>query len=245
MERDNKKLIPRAFLIYAAVNIVTYALAHMEYLFMNDTVGEILAYFSYYVSKSVEFIAPPVIAAITFLVFADGGIKKAFTASLAISSARFFYSLPYYYLIFIYKYRYDSIESLCLSLGASLLIILLTSVGALICVGAAIWVLKKSGVTAPDQIADIAKDRVSTDFLNKACMPITVFVLMRTAFSLVLEIIDTVLFFIEYGADYTAAEIITMLVNYVLILILLVASYLVCMAIKNAIVNRGEAKEAE
>ena len=65
MKIDIKKLTSRAFLIYALVNIFTYLFAHVAYLFANDVMGELFEYVGYYISKSVEFLAPPVIASLS------------------------------------------------------------------------------------------------------------------------------------------------------------------------------------
>ena len=231
----------RIFLIYTAINVFAYALAHVEYLFYNDTLGEIFAYLGYYVSRSVEFIALPVIATLSTLAFIDGGLKRAVIAALKLSCARLFYTLPYYYIVFVQNYRYDSIESVLLSLCASILIVILTTLGALCCLGVAISVLRKKGIKTAEELREITEKPTTLSFLDNASLSILIFTLMRFAFSLVSEIVDTVLFFVEYGADYTCGEIFTILINYVFLFVLLIASYAVCMLIKNAIVKRSNA----
>ena len=242
MTLNNKKTLTRAFLIYAAVNLFEYALAHTEYLFMNDVASEIISYFSYYVSKAVEFIAPPVIATLTFISYVNHGRGSALATALAVSSARLIYSLPYYYLIFVYNYRYDSVEAIILSLGASALVVLVTVAGAIVSVSIALWILKKRKGVGTDELTAIANERATLDFLDKKCLPLTVFAFLRFGFSLITELVDTVSFFIEYVADYTAAEIITILVNYVLLFILVVASYLISMLVKNVLAKTHEAE---
>ena len=58
------------------------------------------------------------------------------------------------------------------------------------------------------------------------------------------EIIDTAVFLIEYKFDFTVTEAITILINFLLIFVLLVASYLLSARIKNALVNHDN-KAAE
>ena len=98
MKYDIKRLTKRAFVIYALVNVFAYAFVHVAYLFANDVVGEIFEYFSYYLSKTVEFLAPPIIATLVYLIYKEYGKKTALITALTISFARVFYSIPYYYI---------------------------------------------------------------------------------------------------------------------------------------------------
>lgn len=244
MNQNTKKIATRAFLVYAAVNIFSYVLVHISYLFADSSFGEIFSYFSYYVLKALEFVAPPLIATLALLVFSQDGTKKAMLFTLKLSLARLFYSVPYYYIIFIYNYAYDSLESLFLSVMASALVVLLTFMGALISVRIAIYALGRVGkMTRAETLAklpSIIDKRSSTDFLDKASLPLLVFAFLRFAFSFISEVIDTVSFFIEYRSDYTAEEIVTILINYVILLALLVASYLVCMVVKNRVMKADD-----
>ncbi len=228
---DKKRLASRAFLIYALANVFAYALAHVTYLFQNDVMGELFEYVSYYVSKSMEFLAPPTIATLAYLVYLTESAKGSILFTLKLSLARLFYSIPYYYLIFIYNYAYDSIESITLSLLASALVILVTVLGAFICIGAYSLILKHCGYDKKDFL----KVKEPMDFLSSANLAVMVFALLRFAFSLLKEIYDTVVFFIEYRSDYTAEEIITILVNFTLLFLLLIASYLLATSVKNKI----------
>ena len=247
MKYETKKLVKRSFVIYALVNVFTYLFAHVAYLFANDASGEIFEYVSYYLSKSVEFLAPPVLAAIAYLVLRVYDKKDAMIFTLTIASARIFYSLPYYYIIFIYNYGYDSVEAILLSLLAAILVILVTVLGVYISIGAYVIFAKRVSRrdgTDPEKALDAIRDKARiTDFLEKANLPILVFALMRFVFSLSLELYDTVTFFIEYGRDYRPSEIVTILANYTLLFVLLVAAYLSASAIKGALISAsGEDK---
>ena len=211
--------------------------------------GEIFSYFGYYILKSVEFLAPPLIATLTLLVFSAAGMKKAISFSIRLSLARLFYTIPYYYIIFIYNYAYDSIESIFLSTLASAFVILLTFAGALFCVRVAIFVREKSAKQSKGEVIselpEILKKRSGLDFISDASLPIFVFVILRFAYSFITEIVDTAAFFIEYGADYTAEEILTILGNYVLLFALLVVSYILCVKVKNTLTKDTEKELSE
>lgn len=239
MKYDLKRITKRAFVIYAIVNVLTYLFAHVAYLFANDTLGEIFEYTSYYISKTVEFLAPPVIAAVALCVFISHGRGAIFKFSLAVASARVFYAIPYYYIIFIYNYGYDSIESITLSIAASALVVLFTFLGTLASLGIYYLVLKRSskkdGSEPKDILPSLVTRSTAWDFLSPINLPFLTFALSRFAFSFVMELIDTVTFFIEYRSDYIAKEIITILANYTLLFVLLVVSYLLATAVKNAV----------
>lgn len=237
MEYTEKKIAARSFLIYAAINVFVYTFSHLAYLFTNDVAGVIFEYIGYYTHRALEFLAPPALAAIMLVLCAKEGIKKALLHTLLISCARIFYTLPYYYIIFIYNYRYDSIESLLISLIASISVILLTALGAYISFSVAVIVMKrrhgKSRAEIIDSIPELISKPSGSDFLNDESLPILIFVLLRFALSLITEIFDTVIFFVKYGYDYTTAEILTMLANYVFIFLLLIASYFIACGVKN------------
>ena len=247
MKYDIKRLTKRAFVIYALVNVFAYVFVHVAYLFANDVVGEIFEYFSYYLSKSVEFLAPPIIATVVYLVYKEYGRQTALITALTISCARVFYTVPYYYIIFIYNYGYDSVESITFSLLATLLVVGLTVIGIVISIGIYLLVMKiicKRTGSAPTCEPTLPTEKSNAlDFLARANLPVLVFALSRFAFSFVMEFIDTVSFFIEYTSDYRAMEIITILINFTLLFVLLVASYLISAHIKNALITDGKTEE--
>ena len=241
MKKTTRKIVIRAFLVYTLVSIFTYALYHTAYLFTNDDLGLTFEYIAYYVSSIVDFLTPPIMATIMLVLASREGMKKAFLHTLLISAARIYYTLPYYYLIFIYNYQYDSIESISISFLVSLASIILIALGALISLVIAVFVLgkniKKPYSEALSTLPELVSKPSTLDFLNTVSLPLLVFALLRFVISLISELADTIIFFVEYGADYTIAEIGTMVGNYVLLFVLLVISYLISMAIKNYLVR--------
>lgn len=242
MRFELKKLTSRAFLIYAAVNVFTYLFAHVAYLFANDTLGAFFEYVSYYLSRSVEFIAPPVIASVAYLVFRTYGKRDTVLFSIGVLSARVFYTLPFYYLIFIYNYAFDSVESIILSLIASIGTVIYTF-GELI-ISLLIFSLVKKQVfikSGRDPKLPTSLERVNVlDFLAEGNLPVLTFSVLRFAVGLIEEIVDTVIFLVEYRSDFTPEEIITILVNFVLLFILLVVSYVVAASVRNKLIVDDE-----
>ena len=242
MKYSTKKVRSRAFLIYAAINIFAYFFAHVAYLFANDVAGEIFEYVSYYLSKTVEFLAPPIIAAIAYTLMRERGRGAMVGFAFSTASARLFYSIPYYYIIFIYNYGYDSIESITLSLLASVLVIIVTVLGVIISLSVCHMLMKKrckrEEIELDEAIDNTRRKTEVFDFLSLGNLPVLVFALLRFAFSFVCELFDTVTFFIEYRSDYLPKEIITILANFTLLFVLLVASYLLAATFKNSLVDK-------
>ncbi len=249
MKYDIKRITSRAFLIYSLVNVIAYAFAHVAYLFANDVIGELFEYVSYYLSKSLEFLAPPIIAEVAYLFLKVKGRRASIFFTLATASARVFYSLPYYYIIFIYNYGYDSVEAILFSFLATVLVIVLTALGAFISIGAYTLVVKiisrRSGEDVSVLLDTPTRKTKIFDFLHRENIPVLVFALSRFVFSLTLELADTVAYLIEYRGDYLPTEIITILANYTLLFILLVASYLIASVTKNKLVESDEDNQEE
>ena len=243
MKQNNKRIVPRAFLIYSGINIFVYALSHIAYLFENDTIGVTFEYISYYTSATLEFLAPPLLATLMLVLAAKEGTKMALFHILLVSTARIFYTLPYYYLIFIYNYRYDSLESILVAFAASVFIIILTALGAYISFAAALLVLKRKEKMTRDEIISalpkIVSEPTTSDFLGKSGLPILIFALLRFGLSLLSEIVDTVMFFVRFRSDYTLTEIATMLINYVLLFAFLILSYYLSSRFKNKLVTQN------
>ena len=239
MIQDTKRITLKAFLLYAAVNICAYIVSHAAYLFTNDTAGIMLEYISYYLYKSVSFIAPPILALIALPTYASRGIKKALPMISAIASARIFYTIPDFYISFFYDYSYNSTEAFLFSILAAMLTVALTVCGALISIAAIAFVLKLSGgkenTDVTGELSILLDTPASADFLARHNIPILTLVLLRLGFSLTVEIIDTVLFFITYKSNYTVGEVSTILANYVILFILTIVSYLACIKVKNTI----------
>lgn len=237
MKKDTRKIVWHIFLMYSALNVINYALAHIAYLFENDVIGAAFEYISYYTTLALDFLAIPMLATVMLVLRARESAGRAFLHMIFISTARIFYTLPYYYVAFIYNYRYDSLESILLSLVASVAVILISALVSIIYLAIAVHFLvrkakKNKSVNIPT-VYDVVKMPTTSDFLSTSGLPLTVFSLLSFGLHGVKELIDTVSFFIEYRLSYTAGEIVTILLNYVLLFLLLIAAYNLCARLKN------------
>ena len=247
MNKKNKRIVLWTFLIYAAANLFVYFISHFASYIKNDVIGKIVEYLGFYSLTVLEFLAPPIIATLLFVIYSYKGATKAISAALIISSARAFYTLPYFYMQLFYTH--GTIDAIILSLFGSLRTVLLTAAGAFIslCIGLTVLrlVLKKTHTELVPMLPEIVKKRSGADFLNPENLPILVFALLRFAVGIILEIVYTISFFISYGSDYSAVEIVTMLTDYVLLFALLIVSYLLCCRIKNSTCDYAVIEEAE
>ena len=240
MKQNCRKITLRAFGIYALLNALVYLLSHIAYLFENDGVGKMFEYISYYVTGIFDFLIPTTLATVMLTLYASVGIKKALLHTALISTGRIFYTLPYYYLAFFDSfYGLDFLELLLLSFAVSVLIILFNVLSAYISVMIATLVLKlvskKTRAEIITELPEIVKTPSTLNFLEYTNIPILVFSLTGFAFALLEELVNTAVYFVRYKLDYTAEEITTILVNYVLLFVLLILSYIVSIRVKNAI----------
>ena len=245
MKQKNKRIVLWAFLIYACANLAVYLASHFAPYINNDVIGVICEYLAFYLLKALEFIAPPIIATLMLVIFTHKDLVKAISAALVISSARIFYFLPYLYIETFYEG--GSLYAILISLIGCIRITILTAAGAYIslCIGliALRLALKRSYQETISMLPELLERKSDLDFLKPENLPIMIFALLRFVLDVIMEIIDTVSFFISEGADYSAIDIFTMLFNYVWLFALLVAAYLIACRIKDAL--RGFAAKEE
>jgi hypothetical protein len=178
------------------------------------------------------------VAATMLVVYALKGTKSAIVCAIIASLGRLLFTLPYYYIIYIYNYGYDSVESITLSLFSSVGIIAFTVIGAFLSLWIAVMIIRKSeGDVKSSIVYSLEENQATADFSSGANRAILIFAAIRLIRGLISEIIDTVTFFLEYGLDYTIGEIVTIMCNYVLLFALVAIAYLVGVKVKNLIVK--------
>ena len=241
MYLNKKKLLSRSFIIIAIFSIFNYLFAHLAYMNMDTNMDAALVYecITLYIAKIANFLIPVAISIMTVAVYACEGAKSAAICAFTLSSARLFYYLPYYYLIFILNYAYDSIESISLSLIASIGVVVFTVLFAFVTVYLTKLIITKQNKNKRDFSArDYIRDAFSVkqnpfDITTGANLSILIASLLSLTSCIIPEIIDTVSFFLDYGFDYTTGEILTIMLNYLLIFALTIGSYPLAAYLKN------------
>lgn len=249
MPYNKKKLLWRSFIAVALLGVFNYLFAHLAYLNMNSDVGLVYEYITLYISKVLGFVIPVAISALAMLIYANEGARASASFTLALSSARVFYYLPYYYIIYIYNYGYDTVESLALSLISSVGVILFTSLFTLITISLSVLILKKQGdngtALSPSQMLcdSLSRRQEITELTSGANLAFLISSLLSLLCSIIPEIIDTVTFFIEYGFDYTPGEVLTIMGNYLLLFALTVGSYIISSYLRNRFLSSHDDSE--
>ncbi len=247
MKYNLKKLSGRAFCILSAINLMIYALAHASYLTANDTAGAVIEYIAFYVFKCADFLIPAVIALIGIAVYAYLGFRAAFGVTLVLSLSRLFYTVPYYYIIFIYNHGFDSLEAISIALIASAGVILFTLLSALVS-GKITFMI--AGGRRADKRADTKsymKEKMRIDkmgsYLSDGNLPALFISAVYFVTGLIGEIIDTVSFFIEYASDFRGYEILTIVANYLLLFALLIGGYILLSTVGKMYIKKHLAEE--
>ena len=239
MPFNKKKLLSRSFITIALLSLFNYIFAHLAYMNMNTDAGLIYEYVTLYIAKITTFIIPVAVSILTVAVYAYEGARSAALSALILSAARLFYYLPYYYLIFILNYSYDSVESIALSLISCLGNVAFTVLFAFVAIYLSRLVLTKQNrdkkdFSARDHIrASFEKPQPLSDITDGANLTFLISSLLGLVSCIIPEIIDTVSFFLDYGFDYIISEILTIMLNYLLIFALTIGAYLLAAYLKN------------
>lgn len=184
------------FLVYYIINLLFWE-------------SDAAVYTAYYVSRFFEF-ALPIFAAAIMLTHAQT-MKRALLSALLLSLPRLVYTIPYYYLDYVYDI-YDSKEAILLSLATSAAVILFVSLKTYIFYAVMRFFIKRAGIDAPTfPIKPFDLERPEAFGILAASL---------TAFlvSLGFEIYDTVVFFIEAGTRYRTSEILSIVGSYVFLI---------------------------
>ena len=237
MDIKIKRTVPLAFLSFAGAYLLTFLMTYVATLIENDAIGTVVEYAGYYLFSAISFIAPVVLAAIILIVYAYRKTSVLVASAFLIAAASVFYVFPTTYLEYVYTY--GSVEAIIFALSSSIGSVL----RMLVSVFASVWIatfvlgktLKKTHNEVREYLPELLSEKSGVDFLSHTSLPILVFVLYRFVIELIGEIAYTVVFFITYGSDYSGAEIFTMLINYVLLFVFLVAAYLLTCLVKNSI----------
>lgn len=245
MNIKSKRIILWTFLVYLALNLSTFLISYCATFVNSDLIGAALEYIGYYSLSALEFLAPPIVATIAILIYADKGVSKALLSVLAILSGKLFYLFPVYYLEYVYSY--DSLEAALISLAVCFGAVLITALGVAVSLCVALFVLqrvlKKSHQDTVECLPALLMERSNTDFLAAVNIPLTVFVLLRFIAELITELVYTIKFFVSYGQDYSLGEILTILSNYVLLFLLLVGGYILSVLVKNLATKDAKAEK--
>ena len=231
MNLNTKKLFSKAFLLFGAYHLARYLFAHAAYMHMQDESGIIFEYVTLYLNKLTDFLVPAVMGVLMLLTYTYVDMRSAIKISLVSASSTLLFSIPYYYIIFIYNYGYDSIESITLAAIATVGTIAFTFLLSMISLAIALAIIRRSQKlgrgTSREYLTSALSEKSTGDFSSGANPALLVFPAVSFVYLFIRELIDTVTFFMDYGLDYTAGEILLIIFNYIFLFMLLALSYIV------------------
>ena len=206
-------------------HLLVYALFHLSYVLMLEETGNTAEYIYRYASLLYSLIFPALAAAAALSVLERLGRGCMLKAIIGLSLSRAVFCLPYYYIYYV-SLGYDSIESLTLMLPTALAA---TAVSYLLILAATALSSYMGG-----------RGKGSGRFRAAVTSAITVSLSL-----LIPEIVDTVVFFLEYWESFTSGEVLYMLSRYGVILLGAVAVIPAVLWVRSYTDSRIESFSAE
>ena len=233
MKLYNKGLYTRASLILTLAYFATFLSFYFSYVLFYDK--SFFSYLWYFVQKSTFLLLPLVSATLILIEESYCGMKSALIKLIPLSFAKAIYSLPYYYLYFVYDI-YDSIEALSFAFIQSLVEVLLLYIFTFI-----IFFIMRSLLKAFNKSTkshgEILSKRTVLNFSDPVSLTFMISAVLCFLYFFVVEIVDTVSIISRYSARLRGGEIAYMVFSYFFDVLLLAVHYLVLAYVKNRIIN--------
>ncbi len=241
MKLNEKRLYKKTLITLILLNLLTFAVYHVTTYLIG---GNAAAYAFFYFREIVEFALPPITALAIYAAYLNSGRGAALLRAIPYALTTALFKFPYH----AFEYAYDGIEFG----GVMLFSALNTVLGVIVYyVETAVLYLLISIVT--DRSA--AKNKINKEALLSAAKPFDIDAPLNAGilsavgamfvYKLVLEIIDTVTYIVNYTASYRIEEIVYMTFRYVFILALALIAQLVIGAIKNRVLSPRVVTEEE
>lgn len=229
MKIYERKFYLIAALCFAGFNIAAFIIYH---ILINVITATWCIYVAPLFTKIVNIL--PLLAGGVILAVTSGteGGRRPYLYTIVISLTQILYVTPYLYLRCINQ-GYDSIESLVMGLIGSLPEIIVFYGGAVLIS----FIIKFITKIRKQDFSEQLESTVLFDFDNGACLGVFAAAALGFFYLLVMEVIDTVAFLIEYAGDYTVGEIVYICVCFTVDLAALFIYHLILMFIKNIAVG--------
>ena len=230
MKFNSYRLVSNTLLALSGCYLATFVLYYLSnYIYMSD----VLAYVWIFVQRATYVLMPLISVLVTLIVYAFLGTKKAVICGLSLGLPRAVYLLPYYYLKIIIE-GYDSVESLSygalLTAGELIIGYVLTAIAIFI---ADLIITKRGKAPLCEKLAV----HTVLDFADPVSLTMLIASAAAALYFVVNEIIDTVSFIAEYGTRFSDAEIIYLVISFILDILIPCGYYIVLSAVKNRTVD--------
>lgn len=241
MSFNSHRLYSRTFCIFSLLYAVSFFMFYFNnYLLFEEALYEYSAHYDtfeyvrYAISDLIKFSLPALSATLLLPLAFTVKAYKLYPLGLALSASSLFYNIPYYYLYYLSAYRYDSIESITISLLISVLISLLYALYSLALAYIARLVFFKRGGELPGFRTP------APPFLLSKSLSAAIFsaVLIQFILTLSAELFDAITFFIEYADTYRIGELLYILGRLVYILLCMIFSQWLCVFVHGKVIAK-------
>lgn len=219
--------------------LLGYALSFALYYISNYLViTDLTAYIWLFVSRATYLLMPTAAALVIFICSGFDGYQKSILLSIPFALARLVYFIPSYYLDYIVE-GFDSLESLGIAAVISLLEAAV-SFGVTLLIFIILKLLSEKLGKKPSR--ELISKKTVFDFYDPTAVAIMAVSAIASIYFIIKEVIDTVVFTIEYGGDFTAPEFIFILISYVFDILIAPIYFFILAYIKNGIMERRSAE---
>ena len=230
---QTKTTVKWATIGFSALSLLLFLTSFIpNYVLELEELPQAYSYFVMYFTELEDWITATVAAVFFVVTYTKGGKKVALRSAIPLTLAKLFYTIPYYYLLGI-SYKFDSIESIMLSLIASIFHLLVFYLHSVLLFFVAKYVFTRREKVAPFRLSEGSV----FDLDHSATLSIFAISFAEFVIRLLMEIRQAVSYFIEYVGDYLVSDILYMVFRFIFILAMIFVSHFVCFKVKNLIFN--------
>jgi len=228
MTYELKAANKRASLIFFLLNFINFLVFYIfEYLLESDALGYISSYFSTFVGSLFPILA----VSFSIFTYTSRSFGRAASKMIIFVLYRLIYLLLYYYIFYI-EAGYDTTDSIILSLLHSFIILLLTYGECIILLWVCVFITKKVSRGASD--AFISGLSASSPFDLSVPLTLGIFAAAAVRFvtNLTVEIVNTVIFIIDFSGSIRLGEVFYIVFSFIFVLLILLASQFISVKLK-------------
>ena len=221
MKLQAKSFFSKFTLFFCAVNFLFFILFYLcNFIFSSSFSAFIATYIIPFISDFVNVLIPILSAMAMLIASYSLSLKGILIRSLPFAFAKILYTLPYYYLHFIFD-GYDSVESILHSLLWSI-----PNVAFVYILNIAFFFLMRAVIVRHSAEGDesFIKEK-SFRISNSLNFSFLICSIAAFIYLTVREIIDTVSYFISYFGSFVFSEILLIMVSYLVNLLILFVLY--------------------
>ena len=240
MKFNTYRLYGRAFVIFSIMCALSFFIFYFNNYLLFD--GELYKYSVHYetleyvrfaIVEIIDFLLPTLSALLIFPRLLTERAYRAYPSALILCSAHLFHNILYYYLYHL-AYGYDSIESISISIPFSVFISALYALYAVALAYAAKLVYVRRGGDFK-ALGERCFSLMPASPIDYAVLTV---VFVQFGIRFVGELVETVIFFIEYADSYRIGELIYILGSFVYILITMLLGALIASLVYNKIIAK-------